>query len=52
MIDGCRGGVYLAIAVVPPNWPLTIIVAGLAALALAAPFRIGARLERETDGVV
>ncbi|WP_293695463.1 hypothetical protein [uncultured Agrococcus sp.] len=46
------GGDYSAIAVALPNWPLTIIVAGLVTLALTAAFRIGARLEREADGVV
>lgn len=46
------GGDYSAIGVAMPSWPLTIIVAGLVALALTVAFRIGARLEREAEGVV
>lgn len=45
------GATYQGIGMGVPQWPFLIIIAGLAALALAAAFRLGAKLEREADGV-
>jgi len=46
------GGDYQGISIDLPQWPFTIIIAGLVALALTAAFRAGARLEKDADGVV
>lgn len=46
------GGDYEAIGTNFPQWPLAIIIAGLAAFALSSAFRMGAQLERDVDGVI
>lgn len=46
------GGDYQGVGTNIAQWPIPVIIAGLIALALAAAFQAGARLEKETDGVV
>ncbi|WP_129590400.1 hypothetical protein [Cryobacterium aureum] len=46
------GGDYQAINTNYPQWPVSVIVAGLVALALTAAFQAGAKLEKDVDGVV
>lgn len=46
------GGDYQGIGIDFPQWPVSLIVAGLVALALTTAFRTGARLERDVDGVI
>lgn len=50
--DAFLGGDYAAIGTNIPSWPIPVIIAGLIALALAAAFQAGARLEKDVDGVV
>lgn len=46
------GGDYVGINIDFPYWPISLIVAGLVALALTTAFRAGAQLERDVDGVI
>jgi hypothetical protein len=46
------GGDYQGININSPQWPVSVIVAGLVALALTAAFQAGAKLEKDVDGVV
>lgn len=46
------GGNYTAIGLSGPTWPMSILVAGIVALALAAAFRQGALLEEQAEGIV
>lgn len=46
------GGDYQGININSPQWPVSIIIAGLVALALTAAFQAGAKLEKDVDGVV
>lgn len=46
------GGDYSGIGINVPQWPISILLAGVIALALGAAFRAGGRLEEEVDGVV
>jgi hypothetical protein len=50
--DAFLGGDYQSIGTNLPQWPVSVIVAGLVAAALTAAFRAGARLEDDVDGVV
>ena len=50
--DRFLGGDYQSIGTNVPIWPIPVIIAGLIALALAAAFQAGARLEKDVDGVV
>lgn len=46
------GGDYSSLGTNVPQWPISILLAGVVALALGVAFRAGARLEDEVDGVI
>lgn len=46
------GGDYTGIGLSGPTWPISILIAGIVALALTAAFRQGALLEQEAEGIV
>jgi hypothetical protein len=49
---GFLGGGYTAIGLSSPIWTISILIAGIVALALTAAFRQGALLEQEVLGVL